>query len=282
MKSADNIQNELKKTLKATENFYIGAAADIRIKNNLLREFAAVTENSHQRYSITAGGFNIKSLIQKPMIPVIIALMLILGGTGTALAADQAAPGDALFGVDRALEQVRLNFTFGEANRARVMQEIAIERDQELQKLQSQNGETIEPARTQAQEYAGHAYQEATQALEQARLEQVQQSEQNQTRTEQQLNKVEENLEPLRQRYENQEQTQNQGEVKAIQTQEQFNPSGQATGTPNADTEPSASQNMNMNGNLNTNSAAQQINADAGANTGNYVNEPGQTQKNTP
>jgi hypothetical protein len=48
-------------------------------------------------------------LIKKPMITgLIVALAVLLGVGGTAAAADGARPGDALFGVDRAVERVRI------------------------------------------------------------------------------------------------------------------------------------------------------------------------------
>lgn len=276
MKKNDYILNDLKRALKQTGSISMKPAASQTIKGQIIREFAEATKNNAQRYNYTAGGFKLKSLMQKPMIPIIAAIILILSGTGTALAADHAQPGDALFGIDRALEQVRLNFTFGETNQAKARQRIAVERDQELQNLEQQNGETNEPIRNQAQERANNAYQDAEQALEQAR---EQQSAQNQSQAEQELNKVEQELEPLRLRYENQEQTQNQGEIKSIRVQEQNNPNEQAGGTPNENTNSEKPSNQNMNTNTNMNANQQRINDNINTNTGNSVDAQPQSQK---
>lgn len=48
------------------------------------------------------------------MVPAIIALLVVLGGGTTVIVADGAAPGDALYGIDRATERVRLRLASDE------------------------------------------------------------------------------------------------------------------------------------------------------------------------
>jgi len=45
---------------------------------------------------------------KKTMAPIIAALVLVLGFGGTAIAAENARPGDLLFPIDQAVEDVRL------------------------------------------------------------------------------------------------------------------------------------------------------------------------------
>lgn len=52
--------------------------------------------------------FSVFSLSTKSMIPLVIAIAVLLGASGTVAASDAARPGDVLFPVDRAIENVRL------------------------------------------------------------------------------------------------------------------------------------------------------------------------------
>ena len=55
------------------------------------------------------------NLIQKPMmVSLIIALVIAMGTGGVVAAADSARPGDALFGIDRAVENIRVSIARGE------------------------------------------------------------------------------------------------------------------------------------------------------------------------
>ncbi len=73
----------------------------------------------------------------KPMTALLIALALLVGGSGVVAASDLAKPGDALFGLDRAVERVRLSIA-GE-NRNEFARKIAQERLEELRELHDED-----------------------------------------------------------------------------------------------------------------------------------------------
>lgn len=70
----------------------------------------------------------------KPMIPLMIAAVMFLGVGGTAAIADNSRPGDALFGIDRATEEVRIAFA-GKAKAADLKARFAEERLNEVRAL---------------------------------------------------------------------------------------------------------------------------------------------------
>lgn len=70
----------------------------------------------------------------KPMIPLMIAAVMFLGVGGTAVMADNSRPGDVLFGIDRAAEEVRIAFA-GKAKAADLKAKFAEERLSEVQAL---------------------------------------------------------------------------------------------------------------------------------------------------
>lgn len=82
----------------------------------------------------------------KPMFAsLIIALALVLGVGGTVAAADGARPGDVLFGVDRAVEDIRLNFA-GDEEKNRLRIEFANERLKEIEDISSRDASMDRPA----------------------------------------------------------------------------------------------------------------------------------------
>ena len=101
-----------------------------------------------------------------PMIPTIILVVLLALGTGTALAADRAKPGDALFGIDQALERTRLSFTLSAETKAQVAADIAEERQEEQQELEKENRLA---ALDEANRHVDKALEQATETLEKVR-----------------------------------------------------------------------------------------------------------------
>ena len=80
------------------------------------------------------------------MIPAIIGAILLLGGAGTtAVVADNAKPGDALYGVDRAVESMRLALA-GEDSKNELKIRFAEERLEEVEELidESSNDDAAE------------------------------------------------------------------------------------------------------------------------------------------
>lgn len=70
----------------------------------------------------------------KPMTALLIALAVLFSGTGVVAASDAAKPGDALFGIDLAVERVRMSLA-GDDSRNELARTFAQERLQEIQKL---------------------------------------------------------------------------------------------------------------------------------------------------
>ena len=97
------------------------------------------------------------------MIPVIIAIVLLVTGVGTAVASDSARPGDWLFPVDRAVETTRLTLTLRDTDRAKLSAKIAEEREQERLELKSENQETEAEA---ADEHTNRALDNAIETVD--------------------------------------------------------------------------------------------------------------------
>ncbi len=112
------------------------AEAKARIKQSVLQAFEAVTargiDRSYKQPTRLIINFN-------RMIPVIIAIVVLVTGVGTAVASDSAKPGDWLFPVDRAVESARLTLTLRDTDRAKLSAKIAEEREQERLELKAEN-----------------------------------------------------------------------------------------------------------------------------------------------
>src|SRR3990167_7109093 len=78
------------------------------------------------------------------MITLFIALAVLLGAGGTVVAADSARPGDLLFPVDRAVEEVRAVFTVGEG-KAELKIKFAEERLDEMDSILEDESATTTP-----------------------------------------------------------------------------------------------------------------------------------------
>jgi hypothetical protein len=85
------------------------------------------------------------------MMGIIIALVAALGIGGTAVVADTARPGDALFGLDQAVEHVQLAFTKNEAKKDNLRIKFAEERLKEVNEL-VQEEKTDKAVATQAED----------------------------------------------------------------------------------------------------------------------------------
>ncbi|MCA9361814.1 hypothetical protein KC906_00415, partial [Candidatus Kaiserbacteria bacterium] len=79
----------------------------------------------------------------KTMTGVLVALVVIVGTTGTVAASNDAKPGDLLFPIERAAERVQLAFA-GEARLAELPAQFSIERLAELREIISEETESTE------------------------------------------------------------------------------------------------------------------------------------------
>jgi hypothetical protein len=94
---------------------------------------------------------------QRAVGATVIALLIVVLGVGTSVAANAAKPGDLLFGVDRVAEQVRLRLTTDETAKATYEAAVAEERAREQAKLEDEQSD-----------HASEASELTRQALEQA------------------------------------------------------------------------------------------------------------------
>src|SRR3990167_5595970 len=78
------------------------------------------------------------------MIPILIALAVLFGAGGTVVASDSARPGDLLFPVDRAVEEVRATFTTGEG-KAELKIKFAEEHLDEIESILEDESATTTP-----------------------------------------------------------------------------------------------------------------------------------------
>jgi len=84
-------------------------AVDSAFVDRVAIEAAAIAHRSQDRPAITAPTAKVRLRLRHRVATVAAAITLVLGsGAGVAIAADGAAPGDALYGLDRALERIGL------------------------------------------------------------------------------------------------------------------------------------------------------------------------------
>ncbi|MFH1235741.1 MAG: DUF5667 domain-containing protein [Parcubacteria group bacterium] len=178
-----------------------------RIKQTLLSEFANVVNARDDRQNEQEEKPSYHLLAQ-PMIPIIIALVMVVVGAGTAIASDSAKPGDALHGVDQALEDVRLNFTLSDTAKAEYMLERAQEREQERLELESE-GKTEDVS--EAEEHVDRILDNALETINRVRAEQEERGNENASET---LGDVYEKLTELQERHQDRLQEHIQVEVK--------------------------------------------------------------------
>ncbi len=88
--------------------------------------------------------FNLQQymLFKKQILGVVLSLVVILGGGGVVAASNSSAPGDVLFGLDKALEKIELSLS-NEAKKDKLMIRFAEERLQEAEKVIKESGESV-------------------------------------------------------------------------------------------------------------------------------------------
>ncbi len=177
-----------------------------RIRLAVVASFADVIRNADERYKYQTAEFTFFS--PSIMIPVIIAIILVVAGAGTVIASDAAKPGDALFGVDKALEQTRLDFTISRTAKAEYLANIAQEREKERAQLEAE-GKSQESASADVE--VGQALDTAKQTIDEVRTKQEQEGDSHAVDT---LTKVEDKLLELQQQHEERAQEHIQIEVK--------------------------------------------------------------------
>ncbi len=100
----------------------------------------------------------------RPALAAGLAALVLIAGAGSAAAG--SVPGDATFGIKRAIEEVRVALTFDDVQRVRVLSEITDQRLSELEQVAGRD----DKAPTASDEYARAVtrFREAVDALQQA------------------------------------------------------------------------------------------------------------------
>lgn len=91
-----------------------------------------------------------------PAVLLIILAVIGATGVGTVAASNASNPGDVLFGLDKAAEELRVTFSPGEEVKAKIRLEIAEERLEELQTLEKTN-QPVTPAVVETQQALNNA-----------------------------------------------------------------------------------------------------------------------------
>ena len=86
-----------------------------------------------------------------PVIVLTILAAIGITGVGSVAVANNSKPGDALFGFDKAIEEIRVTFTPGDLAKAKIRLEVTEERLQELQELEDGN-QSVDPAIVETQQ----------------------------------------------------------------------------------------------------------------------------------
>lgn len=96
---------------------------------------------------------------QRGFAPAVVLLILAavgISGVGTVAASNASNPGDVLFGLDKAVEELQVTFTPSDEEKAKIRLEIAEERLGELQTLENTN-QPVTPAITETQQALNNA-----------------------------------------------------------------------------------------------------------------------------
>lgn len=186
-------KQDLIRALKTSGSFEMGLNAAKRTEDLLLAEARRVTVAPESRYSSSP---EVLFVTLRPMFIPIAILIVLLAGAGTAVASNSAKPGDWLWGVDRAVEQVQLKLTTSSTARAELLAKQAVERAQEAADLEEETGDT--PATEQAKEHTDRALEQARETIDtvQAKMEEKGNDQAAET-----LQRVEDKLQELKTRH---------------------------------------------------------------------------------
>lgn len=107
---------------------------------NVLWAKIAIMKSNEEKKGFLLQIFNFK----KYMIGALIALMVILGGGGAVVASNNAVPGDALYGLDLAVEKAKINFAGESEKKNELRVKFAEERVAEVKSKSKSEDDSVE------------------------------------------------------------------------------------------------------------------------------------------
>ncbi|MFH0905567.1 MAG: DUF5667 domain-containing protein [bacterium] len=119
----------------AGRGFALSGDVRVALKTRLLAVIKSGETRISTRYTFNPRRFSM------PLIPIIIAVIIALGG-GTASLANSAKPGDTLYPIDQLVEQIREKLATGPEARTQLLAQFADERVAELAEI-----EKVDPAK---------------------------------------------------------------------------------------------------------------------------------------
>lgn len=146
----DNFNQQDKEIIKLLESnkegFLLTQTEKSDIKTQIYKKIVklnmSVTKPDNKRYSIWSYQLNFRGVVM-PLIPFILALVIAIG-TGTIVSADNANPGDALYGLDQFMENFQEKWPMSESRKARFFGRLSEERALELLELRNIDPETLD------------------------------------------------------------------------------------------------------------------------------------------
>lgn len=138
--------NRITKLLKqAKEEFLLTHKEKLDLKSKIINRIdklnTSVTKPDNKRYNIWSYQLNFRGVVM-PLIPFIIALAIAIGA-GTVVSADNANPGDTLYGLDQFMENFQEKFPMSESRKARFLSRLSEERALELLELRNIDPEAL-------------------------------------------------------------------------------------------------------------------------------------------
>lgn len=191
MSSRRRTTQEIQRLITESAKPILRAEARLRIRDATLSAFSHMPTDPPIRTSLWAR-ITTYPLPSYSMLPIILAAVILFAGTGTVIASDAAKPGDPLYGVDRAIESIRMNFTLSDTAKAKFEVSRAQEREEERLLAGDDDGDD-------AEEHVNRALVQAENTLERVTEKQ---SEKGNERAQQTLTNVSLKLSELRARHE--------------------------------------------------------------------------------
>lgn len=135
-----NLEEKIRSMPPAKPRFVYRVKINLAIIRHTLSKYPGyIISKINKRLGAQRSYFRLRKGIRLTTTFVVIVALLIVGTVGLAYAADPAAPGDNLYGVDRGFEKVEVLFYIAKEGKAYKFILLAKERLEELEKLSKEN-----------------------------------------------------------------------------------------------------------------------------------------------